>query len=111
VSVAAASRGVLRDGDLLGRLGGDEFCVLLSGADTDEGKRVAERLRAAASDCRRAGHDSPWHASVSVGVATSYEVSKDSFSRLLEAADRALYAAKNGGRDRIEVAAEIQSRN
>jgi PleD family two-component response regulator len=44
---------------------------------------------------------------VSVGVATSH-VAEDGFNRLLEAADRALYAAKNGGRDRVEVAAEIQ---
>ncbi len=107
VAVAAASRGVLRDGDLLGRLGGDEFCVLLCDTDTDEARRVAERLRAAASDCWPAGHDGPWHGSVSVGVATSH-VAEDGFNRLLEAADRALYAAKNGGRDRVEVAAEIQ---
>jgi diguanylate cyclase (GGDEF)-like protein len=104
VSLAAASHNVLRDGDLLGRLGGDEFCVLLSGADADEGQRIAERLRLAASDCWDLKDDSPWRASVSIGLATCHDWAEDGFNRLFEAADRALYVAKNRGRDCVAVA-------
>jgi diguanylate cyclase (GGDEF)-like protein len=101
-SVAAASRSVLRDGDLLGRLGGDEFCVLLPGAASEEGRRIAERLRSVASECWDPGDDSPWRASVSIGVATGHDLAEDGFDALFEAADQALYAAKNRGRDCIE---------
>jgi diguanylate cyclase (GGDEF)-like protein len=105
-AVAAASRNVLREGDVLGRLGGDEFCVLLPGAAGDEARGIAERVRFATSVSLEAGAASPRHASVSIGVATCDEVAGDSFAGLLEAADRALYAAKNSGRDRVAVAGD-----
>jgi diguanylate cyclase (GGDEF)-like protein len=104
-AVAAASRSVLREGDLLGRLGGDEFCVLLPGAGGDEARGIAERVRFATSVSWEAGAASPQPASVSIGVATCDEVAADSFAGLLEAADRALYAAKDGGRDQVAVTA------
>ncbi len=102
-AVAAACQAQLREGDCMGRMGGDEFCVLLPSADREKGCHVAERLQSAVRDC--AGDVAgKWQATVSIGVATTHRPAEETFDHLLEAADRALYAAKNGGRDRVAVA-------
>jgi diguanylate cyclase (GGDEF)-like protein len=85
--------------DLAGRYGGDEFVVLLPGCVAADAPRVAERLRAAAS---RAVH-APTAVALSAGAATMPDDAGDG-ARLLAAADEALYAAKRGGRDRVETA-------
>lgn len=103
-ATAEACRHVVRQGDLIGRLGGDEFCVVLPGADEEEGRRVAERIRFAVSDLRPPGVEAEPHASVSIGVATRRGPGAEGFAVLLEAADGALYAAKGGGRNRVAVA-------
>jgi len=103
-SVGAACLSALRPGDLMGRIGGDEFCVLLPGTDCDEGARVAERLRGASCECLPAGNVTTWRPTVSIGVATASGQSGDTYDGLLAAADRTLYVAKDGGRDRVVVA-------
>lgn len=93
----------IRTGDTLGRIGGEEFLVLLDEADLDQARLAAERLRQAIGDAPLLldGHRHP--TTISVGVAVLEETDR-SFSDLLRRADRALYAAKNAGRDRVEVA-------
>jgi diguanylate cyclase (GGDEF)-like protein len=105
-SLAAACQGALRVGELIGRLGGDEFGVLLPLTGTDEASRVAERLRRAASDCLPPETAATWCATVSIGVVTAASQVGDTYSGLLDAADQALYVAKEGGRNRIAVAAK-----
>ncbi len=100
-SVAAACQGALRDGDIMGRMGGDEFCVLLPSAGRDEARRIAERLRSVSSDCSPKDGMASWHATVSVGLATLRGQADETFSGLLDEADRALYLAKDGGRNRV----------
>jgi diguanylate cyclase (GGDEF)-like protein/PAS domain S-box-containing protein len=100
-SVAAATRASLRDGDLIGRIGGDEFCVLLPGTGSHDGRLVAERLRCAISERAQQGADLPWRPTVSVGLATTTDAATDGLTGLLEAADKALYEAKTSGRDRV----------
>jgi diguanylate cyclase (GGDEF)-like protein len=92
---------VLRSSDVVGRLGGEEFCVLLPGASVGAAYIVAERIRAAfaksSDDCPQA----EMHATVSAGVAASRPGS--TLDSLLQSADLALYRAKLQGRDRVEV--------
>jgi len=91
-------RGSLRDGDVLARFGGEEFAVLVGGQG-GQATDIAERLRQAlrSSPFRLAGNQSLW-VTASFGSA-SIEPGPGAWSRLVTAADRALYQAKEAGRD------------
>lgn len=99
-NVVASARQHLRPGDLIGRLGGEEFLVLLIDTRSDEATQIAERLRAAvaALDLRVRGES--LSLSISIGVATLGEHGDD-FHELVRRADRAMYLAKRGGRNRV----------
>lgn len=100
--VADAITSTLRDSDVTGRLGGEEFAVLMPHTDLNAARRVAERLRAAAANIRIPvpGQD-PIQLTISVGVA-DYELGM-SLDILVMHADLALYRAKHDGRDRVRV--------
>jgi len=90
----------LREQDVLGRLGGEEFCVLLPETPSDVAQNVAERLRAVIADVpMRDGQ----RVSVSVGLC-SMAPADEQWTDTLERADQALYAAKTAGRNRVVVA-------
>jgi diguanylate cyclase (GGDEF)-like protein len=100
VAVVDKLQCAIRDSDVLGRWGGEEFVVVLPETDAGAAMQVAERLRAAVSaDLIDLGVDGETiHVTVSVGVSSSVEAIPDV---LVHAADRALYLAKADGRDRI----------
>ncbi|MFG1430751.1 GGDEF domain-containing protein [Xanthobacter sp. V2C-8] len=102
----AAARG-LRSGDVIGRLGGEEFCVILPGADAIAGREVGERLRRIAEGELSCVADLPVNATVTVGVATLHPDGQavPALSSLIRAADEALYVAKGEGRNRVLAAA------
>ncbi len=88
-----------RDGDVLGRLGGEEFLLIVDAADLDATLDVAERIREAVQAMPPPAR--PGLAlTVSIGVAQWREGDTDA-SRLLDRVDRAMYAAKNSGRNRV----------
>ena len=90
----------LRPQDLLARYGGDEFAVLLPGADHEQALSIAERLRdAVQSDKIEPDGEKLPLTSISVGVATARH--PIALSTLLAHADAALYRAKQSGRDRV----------
>ena len=97
--VGSIARQVTRPLDVLARLSGDEFAILLPGADRTAAGTVAQRLWDAIAHDRANGHIP---ISVSVGAAT-WRAGQSGID-LFEAADEALYAAKRGGRNRIVVA-------
>lgn len=98
-AVAHALAGSIRAQDLLYRMGGDEFLVLLPGTATVEAAELAERLRATVGMVRPDGHA----ITLSAGVAGVVHERVD-LEHLISRADRALYAAKAAGRDRVELA-------
>lgn len=85
--------------DLLGRLGGDEFCALLPGSDAAQAAVVAERLLRNVREARYP-FATDLRPGLSIGVATVQDLSED-YETLWLRADSALYVAKRGGRDRI----------
>jgi diguanylate cyclase (GGDEF)-like protein len=97
---------MLRGGDLAGRLGGEEFALLLPGASAEVAAGAAERLRRALT--ARVPHpDARARVTASFGVATvelRAAVPEAALEAALREADAALYAAKRGGRDRIALA-------
>ncbi len=98
--VATALRSQLRDYDVVGRFGGEEFVVLLPRADVAEARRVAERLRSRVGRMAIPVDDAMITVTVSAGVAIM-SLHGDDLIELLAAADLALYRAKELGRDRI----------
>lgn len=102
---AAVVRGVIRSTDLLGRLGGEEFAVVLPETALGAAIELAEHMRAAVAAHGvpvpgTAGAMDMHRQTISLGVAQlSDEMA--GMRELLEAADRRLYAAKRGGRDRV----------
>ena len=96
-AVAYEVRKTLREGELVYRLGGEEFLVLLPGVGAEESEQIAERLRAAIAAARPAGLD----ITASFGVSVSAEA--DEYATVFEQADVALYEAKRSGRDRVVV--------
>jgi diguanylate cyclase (GGDEF)-like protein len=95
-AVAAAMNGLRRSGDVLARVGGDEFAALLLDSDSEGALQVAERMRVAMHGVS-VGQG---QARISIGVATG-EVG-DEPSGVWKAADMALFGAKRHGRDRVE---------
>ena len=101
VDFAARVTGLLRQQDMLCRYGGEEFVLLLPETSLANGALVAERIRQKVTEAR---HDvSPY--TVSIGVVAANGKAANDANVLLEAADSALYEAKRGGRNRVEVAA------
>ena len=99
---ARTARLQIRDGDLLARIGGEEFGIVFRQVPPDRVYLVCERIRqAVAADVVRAG-DWPVHVTVSIGIAT-LDVGDDPFD-VLKRADRALYKSKEEGRNRSSLA-------
>lgn len=101
--LAALARGIgrcLREGDVLGRVGGEEFLVLLPDTGIDDALTLAERLRTAVSTIQVMLDDEPQRVTVSIGAAVRQAEDK-SPGTLVRRADRALYAAKSAGRNRV----------
>lgn len=101
--IGAVLRETVRQEDTAARLGGDEFAVLLDGCGAAEAAQVAatilQRINGFALHCG----DKRRRITASIGIACSEDLCS-SPSRLLEAADRACYAAKRSGRNRVEIA-------
>jgi diguanylate cyclase (GGDEF)-like protein len=101
-TVASCMRSAVRPTDLLARLGGEEFVVLLPGAARDNARDIAERLRAAVAAAIVEHVDGRPLGSVTVSVGFAQMPEGATPASFLEAADRALYRAKNAGRNRVE---------
>jgi two-component system, cell cycle response regulator len=91
-------RGNLREYDQIGRYGGEEFLVIVSGPQDWNGVALFERLCDRVGQCELASSAGPIKVTVSVGVACS--VGEDTVDTLVARADAALYRAKNSGRNR-----------
>jgi diguanylate cyclase (GGDEF)-like protein len=101
---ATLLRESLRDVDLAGRWGGEEFLLVLPGTDLAGGAQVAERIRAALSSRMIMVENAPIPVTASFGVAAVPPAK--TASELFAAADAALYEAKRAGKNRVETAVE-----
>lgn len=98
---SATARASLRDHDLMGRLGGEEFALAMPGTSLEGARQAAERLRVAITEASL-GCAVSYRMTVSIGVVTIEP--DETLTAALARADHALYAAKTGGRNRVEVA-------
>ena len=102
-SIALLAQAEARDTDVVARYGGEEMALILPETDAAGARVIAERIRTA---CAKALHQTEQGAlkvTLSIGVSTSPGDGKTP-GQLIEAADRALYRAKQGGRNRVEAA-------
>ncbi|MEZ4417327.1 MAG: diguanylate cyclase [Gemmatimonadota bacterium] len=105
IATAQAIRSVIREVDYAGRIGGEEFAVLLPETELEGGEALAERIRAEVEALRHTDTEgNPFRVTISVGI-TTWGPGRDLPADLLRAADRALYAAKHSGRNRVVCAA------
>lgn len=101
MATVQAVKQTLRQGELLGRLGGEEFVAILPGSTPDAAMQRAELMRVAVENAGFVhAQNRPVEFTISVGVACL--ASDESFQRLVNIADFALYRAKNSGRNRVE---------
>lgn len=100
-NVARIIQNSLRKGDHTGRLGGEEFAVLLPSASGDEALMLAERIRRQLEEAIIETPEASIAVTISIGVALLYGHSIDSVQ---EAADKALYQAKHNGRNQVSLA-------
>jgi diguanylate cyclase (GGDEF)-like protein len=99
-AVAATLRSSLRESDFVGRYGGEEFLILLPDTGKQQAQTVAEKVRAAVEAIVLSNLE--LRVTASLGVASLPDDCSDADS-LVRAADRALYAAKGRGRNRVEL--------
>src|SRR5437763_2052576 len=100
---AETTRADLRQTDLVGRLGGEEFTVVLADAGMDNAYLVADRLRKAFAAAAAVVDGEMIYATASIGVSVIIDPRQD-LAKLITLADQALYLAKARGRNRVEVA-------
>jgi diguanylate cyclase len=93
----------VRDGDIVGRIGGEEFGIYLPDASDRHATAMAEAIREGVEDISFSSHDAPEGLSVSVGIATT--TAAIAFDELFRCADQQLYAAKASGRNRVAITA------
>ncbi|WP_086480998.1 diguanylate cyclase [Oceanospirillum sanctuarii] len=98
VRFARSVSATLRDSDVMGRYGGEEFLIFMQDEDSHGAFSAAERIRKAVGDMRFEGA-APFSIHVSIGVAERTQLGCASAEELIKAADEALYQAKNNGRN------------
>lgn len=98
--VAVQIKSCLRDSDVVGRVGGEEFAVLLPRVAMERANVVAERLRESIAKMKTHYKDDTVEVTVSIGIAVTTELLYD-WEVLYEKADKALYNAKNNGRNLV----------
>lgn len=105
VALTTVLRQSVRQGDIAARIGGEEFVLLLSHCEREDGLRFAERLRqaVASTEVNVGSEHPPMRMTVSIGLADT-QAHGMNLDLLMSRADHAMYRAKRGGRDRIEVA-------
>lgn len=99
MEVVTLCRSTLRDADIMARLGGEEFAVLLPMTNAENAEVVAEKLRHFIAGHRIFFDGTHFNTTISVGVASLKDT--DNLETLLKQADRNLYAAKSHGRNRV----------
>jgi diguanylate cyclase (GGDEF)-like protein len=103
--VQCISEVVRADDAILARYGGEEFCVLLANANSDAAAALAERVRAKIAKTPYRYGEQTIPITVSIGVAQAHE--QVSLSTLISHADKELYRAKQGGRDRVVARGDV----
>ncbi len=98
--IAALLKSSVREIDLLGRYGGEEFCLALIDTDRSGAFNVAERIRARIENKKIRAYDEQIQITVSIGISCFPE-DADNKEKLIELADQAMYKAKQNGRNRI----------
>ena len=102
IELAARAERALRDKDIVARYGGEEFVVFLPDINVSQAQKVADRLRESiASVVVYSDDNQEVRFTVSIGVSSS-DIS-DNVDTLIKTADEALYKAKQGGRNRVEI--------
>ncbi len=100
-NLARTLQKITRSSDIIGRIGGEEFAVLLSNTEEKEALLVAEKLRKWIADHPVNINDDYFSITVSIGVATDHDYNLE---KLLNRADEAMYQAKQSGRNRVMLA-------
>lgn len=103
--VAARLQGACRGNDLPARQGGEEFVIVFDRTEASQAHAAGERIRRAVEAVPFLADGQPRTITVSIGVA-ALTSGDQQFQDLIRRADQALYAAKSGGRNRVELAAE-----
>jgi diguanylate cyclase (GGDEF)-like protein len=103
-------RQTVREIDMVGRYGGEEFIAILPGANEDDAAHFAERVRQAVANHVFRDEANEVRMTMSGGVASFPDADTDHPDLLIKRADEALYAAKEGGRNQILRASELHSR-
>ncbi len=104
--LAALLKRTMRETEIVARYGGEEFAVVLPQTGAEAARGAAERLRAAVEDWAFAASDGQTlRLTISIGLAT-FPLAGETREALLTRADRALYAAKNAGRNRVVPASD-----
>ncbi|MBK9975217.1 MAG: sensor domain-containing diguanylate cyclase [Planctomycetes bacterium] len=100
-NVARIITEALRETDLAGRIGGEEFAALLPETSTADAMEVAQRLRATIESANVGSAEAPLKITASIGVSQRQDSDKELLT-LLKRADAALYTAKDAGRNRVD---------
>ena len=100
-AIANAIKSQLRRDDAVGRIGGEEFAVLLKGVSEAEAQDVSERIRVAVEAISFQPEGAPALHRLSVSIGGSRMNQSRAFNDVMELADRLLYAAKSQGRNRV----------
>jgi two-component system, cell cycle response regulator len=101
--IAALLRKSTRAADICGRMGGDEFILVVSYADEEDILDTVERLRTSVAIETFEGGAGPVHVTASFGIAGYQGAGSPEFKELVDRADRALYAAKQAGRNQLKL--------
>jgi diguanylate cyclase (GGDEF)-like protein len=99
IRFAQVCRTCLRALDTIGRVGGEEFAILLPETSLADACQVAERMRAEVAACTMTGPHEPFQITVSIGAAQVRD--GETFDALMARSDQQLYGAKHGGRNRV----------
>ncbi|NVJ91379.1 MAG: GGDEF domain-containing protein, partial [Methylocystaceae bacterium] len=104
IAISRLLRQSVREGDAVGRYGGEEFVMVLNNITKETAFRVVDNIRSAFSQLKFEHNDNVFHCTFSAGISISSE--NETTLDLMEDADQALYCSKQNGRNQVRFAKE-----